>query len=67
MLKKDRDPMQVNAALNAAAGRDALKQAVGIALLGKLKDMQTAQTATLLQDFAAAQHPYLGKSLDIRA
>lgn len=59
--------MQVNSALNAAASGDALKQAIGIAMLNKIKDTETAQAVTMLQDFAAAQHPYLGKNLDIRA
>ncbi|GLI09370.1 hypothetical protein YDYSG_54020 [Paenibacillus tyrfis] len=58
--------MQINATLNAVSGGNALKQAVGIALLSQMKDSQTAQAATLLQDFAAAQHPNLGKNLDIR-
>nr|WP_275587142.1 YjfB family protein [Paenibacillus elgii] len=43
-----------------------MKQAVGIALLSQMKDSQASQAATLLQDFAAAQHPNLGKNLDIR-
>ncbi|TDF96239.1 YjfB family protein [Paenibacillus piri] len=58
--------MEINNALSAASSGDALKQAVGIALLSKVKDTQTAQAVTLLQDFAAAQHPYLGKTLDIK-
>jgi hypothetical protein len=58
--------MEINRALAAAASGDMLKQTVGVAMLSKAKDMQTAQAATLLQDFAAAQHPNLGKSLDIK-
>lgn len=58
--------MQLNGALNAISSGDALKQAVGITLLSKMKDTQTEQMAVMLQEFAAAQHPYLGKSLDIR-
>ncbi|MFB6366267.1 putative motility protein [Paenibacillus elgii] len=58
--------MQINATLNAISGGNLLKQAVGIALLSQMKDSQVAQAATLLQDFAAAQHPNLGKNLDIR-
>ncbi|WP_461479621.1 putative motility protein [Paenibacillus sp. PvR148] len=58
--------MQLNGALNAISSGDALKQAVGITLLSKMKDTQTEQMAVMLQDFAAAQHSYLGKSLDIR-
>ncbi|MCP3774553.1 Putative motility protein [Paenibacillus tianmuensis] len=58
--------MQINAALNAISGGNPLKQAVGIALLSQMKDSQAAQAATMLQDFAAAQHPNLGKNLDIR-
>ncbi|CAG7646964.1 putative motility protein [Paenibacillus allorhizosphaerae] len=58
--------VNVNAALSAVNGGDLLKQAIGITLLDTMKDVQTAQAATLLRDFAAAQHPYLGKSLDIR-
>ncbi|MEC0213228.1 putative motility protein [Paenibacillus ehimensis] len=58
--------MQINAALNAISGGNALKQAVGIALLSQMKDAQASQAAMMLQDFAAAQHPNLGKNLDIR-
>lgn len=58
--------VNVNAALQAANGTDLLKQAVGITLLNTVKDTQAAQAATMLRDFAAAQHPHLGKSLDIR-
>ncbi|MDF2959863.1 MAG: putative motility protein [Paenibacillus sp.] len=58
--------MEINSALSAASSGDALKQAVGIALLSKMKDTQAVQAATLIQDFAAAQHPHLGKSLDIK-
>jgi hypothetical protein len=60
--------MGINNALSAASSGDALQQAVGITLLNKMKDAQTVQAATLLQDFAAAQvpHPYLGQSLDIK-
>jgi hypothetical protein len=60
--------MEINNALSAANSGDALKQAVGIALLSKVQDAQAVQTATLLQDFAAAQppHPYLGQNLDIK-
>jgi hypothetical protein len=60
--------MDISNALSAASSGDALKQAVGLALLNKVQDAQAAQTATLLQDFAASQapHPYLGKNLDIK-
>jgi hypothetical protein len=58
--------LNINGALNAASSGDALKQAIGITLLNRVKDTQAAQAATLLQDFAAAQHPYLGKQLDIK-
>lgn len=58
--------MEVNAALSAVNSGDLLKQTIGIALLNKVQDIQTAQAATLIQDFAAAQHPHLGKRLDIR-
>ncbi|SFM13374.1 Putative motility protein [Paenibacillus sp. 1_12] len=58
--------MEMNSALAAVSSGDALKQAVGIALLSKVQDTQAAQTAVLLQDFTAAQHPNLGKTLDIR-
>ncbi|MEK3725821.1 YjfB family protein [Paenibacillus sp. FSL H8-0034] len=58
--------MEINSALAAASTGDALKQAVGITLLGKVQDTQAAQAAVMLQDFAAAQHPNLGKTLDIR-
>ncbi|MEK8131051.1 YjfB family protein [Paenibacillus filicis] len=59
--------LQIQAALNATSSPDALKQAVGIALLSKTKDTQAAQAAVLLQDFAAAQPAHLGKNVDIRA
>ncbi|NHN32901.1 YjfB family protein [Paenibacillus agricola] len=59
--------MEINASLMAAiSGTDMLKQTVGVVLLGKTKDLQASQAATLLQDFAAAQHPHLGKTLDIK-
>lgn len=58
--------MQINGALNAINNGSALKQAINITLLSKMKDAQTEQMAVMLQDFAAAQHPNLGKSLDIR-
>jgi hypothetical protein len=58
--------MSIQGALQAASSGNALKQAVGIAMLSKMKDTQAAQAATMLQDFAAAQHPYLGKQLDIK-
>ncbi|WP_179136248.1 YjfB family protein [Paenibacillus sp. 32352] len=49
-----------------ALSASALKQTVGIAVLKKSADMQTEQVNTLLQGFAAAQHPYLGQSLDLK-
>lgn len=58
--------MDISSALAAVSTGDALKQAVGITLLSKVQDTQAAQTAVMLQDFAAAQHPNLGKTLDIR-
>ncbi|MEK3911498.1 putative motility protein [Paenibacillus sp. FSL H7-0331] len=58
--------MEISSALAAVSTGDALKQAVGITLLGKVQDTQAAQAAVMLQDFAAAQHPNLGKTLDIR-
>ncbi|NOU92993.1 putative motility protein [Paenibacillus sp. LMG 31456] len=58
--------MEINSALSAASSGDALQQAVGITLLNKVQDTQAAQAAVMLQDFAAAQHPFLGKSLDIK-
>ncbi|MCU6797638.1 YjfB family protein [Paenibacillus sp. WQ 127069] len=58
--------MDISSALAAVSTGDALKQAVGITLLSKVQDTQAAQAAVMLQDFAAAQHPNLGKTLDIR-
>lgn len=58
--------MEISSALAAVSTGDALKQAVGITLLSKVQDTQAAQAAVMLQDFAAAQHPNLGKTLDIR-
>jgi hypothetical protein len=58
--------IEINSALAAVSSADGLKQAVGLALLSKVQDTQAAQTAVLLQDFAAAQHPNLGKTLDIK-
>ncbi|WP_240414740.1 putative motility protein [Paenibacillus periandrae] len=58
--------MDISSALAAVSTGDALRQAVGITLLGKVQDTQAAQAAVMLQDFAAAQHPNLGKTLDIR-
>lgn len=64
--------MNVNSALNAANSANALKQAVGVAMLSKIKDTQVANMQTMLQDFHQAQasakveHPNLGKRLDIR-
>ncbi|WP_171686175.1 putative motility protein [Paenibacillus planticolens] len=58
---------------NAISGGDALKQAVGIQLLSKVSDMQSASASTLVQDFAKSQQlvtasaaPHLGSNLDIR-
>ncbi|WP_159885933.1 YjfB family protein [Paenibacillus puerhi] len=59
--------MHIQSALNAASSPNGLQQAVGLALLSKVKDSQAAQTAVLLQDFAAAQPAHLGKHVDIRA
>ncbi|MCZ8512578.1 YjfB family protein [Paenibacillus filicis] len=61
--------MEISQVMNAVNGGDSLKQAVGIALLSKIKDSQASMAAVMLSDFAAAQapHPYLGKSLDLRA
>jgi hypothetical protein len=56
--------------LSAVSGADALKSAVGLKLLGSVKDIQAGQVNVLLQaisDSNQAPHPYLGKSLDIRA
>jgi hypothetical protein len=65
--------MNINGALSAIGSGDALKQAVGISLLSKVKDTESAQAATLLQDFSNAQKqmaasvaPYLGQTIDIR-
>ncbi|MCR8632485.1 YjfB family protein [Paenibacillus radicis (ex Xue et al. 2023)] len=58
--------MEINSTLAAVSSGDALQQAVGITLLNKVQDTQAAQAAVMLQDFAAAQHPHLGKSLDIK-
>jgi hypothetical protein len=58
-----------NSVYSAASGSDAQRAAVGMKLLSNVKDIQTAQAASLLQDFASSQpapHPYLGKTLDIR-
>lgn len=48
--------MQINGALNAINSGNALKQAIGIATLSKMKDAQISQTAVMLQGFAAGQH-----------
>jgi hypothetical protein len=58
--------MEINNLMASVGSSDLLKQTIGVALLGKVKDAQASQAATLLQDFAAAQHPYLGKTLDIK-
>jgi hypothetical protein len=58
--------MEINSVIAAVSSGDMLKQTIGVALLGKVQDAQAVQMATLLQDFASAQHPYLGKSLDIK-
>ncbi|MDD9270065.1 putative motility protein [Paenibacillus sp. GCM10023248] len=58
---------------NAISGGDALKQAVGIQLLSKMNDMQTAAVSTMVQDFTKSQQlvtasaaPHLGGNIDIR-
>jgi hypothetical protein len=59
-----------NSLLSSGSGPDALKAAIGIKLLNSVQDIQAAQVNTLLQGFSnsnQAPHPYLGKSLDIRA
>ncbi|MCD1261649.1 YjfB family protein [Paenibacillus athensensis] len=67
--------MSVNAALSAIGSGDALRQAIGIQMLSKVKDTQAGQAGTLLQDFAQAQQqvkaaasatPHLGQSIDVR-
>jgi hypothetical protein len=58
-----------NSVYSAASGTDALKASIGIKLLSNVQDIQTAQAATLLEDFTNSQpapHPHLGKTLDIR-
>lgn len=62
--------MEVTSLINAITGGDGLQQAVGVTLLNKVQDTQAAESAVMLQDFAAAQpqapHPVLGKTLDIK-
>ena len=43
------------AALRAVDSHSALQQYVGMKMLNKVKDMQTAQVQTLLADFASTQ------------
>ncbi|UJF35166.1 putative motility protein [Paenibacillus hexagrammi] len=68
--------MSVNAMLSAIGSGDAVKQAVGIKLLSKTNDAQTAQANVMLQDFAKSQQkisaaasatPHLGQNIDVRA
>nr|WP_246362113.1 YjfB family protein [Paenibacillus alba] len=65
--------VNINSVLTAINGGDSLKQAVGIQLLSKANDLQSATASTLIQDFAKAQQqvtasaaPHLGGNLDIR-
>jgi hypothetical protein len=65
--------MDVSAALSAVGSVDALKQAVGLSLLRKGMDAQSAQTATMIQEFTNSQKqiavsvtPHLGQHVDIR-
>ncbi|TXK85831.1 putative motility protein [Paenibacillus sp. N3.4] len=65
--------MNINGVLTAMNGGDALKQAVGVQLLSKVNDLQTAAASTLMQDFAKSQQqvtapaaPHLGGNIDIR-
>lgn len=67
------DLVNINSALTAISGGDALKQAIGIQLLSKVSDMQAASASMLVQDFAKSQQlitasatPHLGGNLDIR-
>ena len=63
--------MNVNSALAAINSSNGLKQMVGIAMLDKASNLQSAQANIMLQDFKNAQssvqapHPYLGKQLDV--
>jgi len=52
--------------MSAINSGNALKQAVGIAVMKKAQDSQAAAAATLMQDFVQAQHPNLGKQLDVK-
>ncbi|OXM88387.1 YjfB family protein [Paenibacillus rigui] len=56
----------VSSLLSAAGGSVGLQQAVNVSLLKKTMDGQESQVNALLQGFAEASHPYLGKSLDIK-
>jgi hypothetical protein len=65
--------MNVNTSLTAVNSGDALQQSVGISLLGKAMDSESALAGKLLQDFAENQQqiaasvaPHLGRNLDIR-
>ncbi|MFE5323879.1 YjfB family protein [Paenibacillus sp. NPDC056579] len=58
--------MEVNSLLNAINSGNALKQAVGIAVLKKQQDVQTAAAVSLIQGMVQAPHPNLGKSLDVK-
>lgn len=53
-------------AASTAISANALKQSVDIAVLKQATDAQTEQVNALLQGFAAAQHPYLGQSIDLK-
>lgn len=58
--------MEVNSLLSAINSGDALKQAVGIAVLKKAQNVQTAAAVSLIQGLTQAQHPNLGKNLDVK-
>ncbi|WP_282939501.1 YjfB family protein [Paenibacillus sp. RC67] len=60
--------MDVNSISSAstAISANALQQSVDIAVLKKATDAQTDQVNMLLQGMTAAQHPYLGQSLDLK-
>jgi hypothetical protein len=67
--------VNVNSALSAISSGDTLQQAVGLQLLRKANDTQTAAASTLIQDFAVSQQqvnaiaasaaPHLGGNIDI--
>ncbi|WP_028551406.1 YjfB family protein [Paenibacillus sp. UNC451MF] len=53
-------------AASTAISANELKQSVDIAVLKKATDAQTEQVNALLQGMTAAQHPYLGQSIDLK-